>query len=76
MPADKRKWQIPTPIIPQQGGYGNIDADIARDDLQKESYLRKILVLEKYTRALFQRGTEIAASRIDIGWYQIWIWEN
>jgi phosphoribosylaminoimidazole-succinocarboxamide synthase len=36
--------------------------------LQKESYLKEdYLVLEKYTRALFQRGTEIAASRIDIG---------
>ncbi|SDE22385.1 phosphoribosylaminoimidazole-succinocarboxamide synthase [Pricia antarctica] len=59
--------QFPEPIITPatKAEHGDHDEDISREDIlirkivSKEEYA----VLEKYTRALFQRGTEIAAAR-------------
>jgi phosphoribosylaminoimidazole-succinocarboxamide synthase len=44
---------------------GDHDEDISRDDILKKEIVTEAdyLVLEDYTRKLFQRGTEIAASR-------------
>ncbi|WP_310377686.1 phosphoribosylaminoimidazolesuccinocarboxamide synthase [Flavobacterium sp.] len=44
---------------------GSHDEDISREDILLKGIVSEedYLVLEKYTRALFQRGTEIAASR-------------
>jgi len=44
---------------------GSHDEDISREDILSKGIVTEedYLVLEKYTRALFQRGTEIAASR-------------
>jgi phosphoribosylaminoimidazole-succinocarboxamide synthase len=41
------------------------DADISREDILSKGIVSegRLFVLEKYTSALFQRGTEIAASR-------------
>ncbi len=58
---------FPEPIITPatKAEHGDHDEDISREDIlirkivSKEDYV----VLEKYTRALFQRGTEIAAAR-------------
>ncbi|MBW3519687.1 phosphoribosylaminoimidazolesuccinocarboxamide synthase [Flavobacterium sp. NKUCC04_CG] len=44
---------------------GNHDEDISREDILSKAIVSEedYLVLEQYTRALYQRGTEIAASR-------------
>lgn len=44
---------------------GSHDEDISREDILSKGIVSEedYLVLEQYTRALFQRGTEIAASR-------------
>ncbi len=44
---------------------GNHDEDISREDILSKGIVTEedYLVLEQYTRALYQRGTEIAASR-------------
>ncbi|HAH54256.1 MAG TPA: phosphoribosylaminoimidazolesuccinocarboxamide synthase [Flavobacterium sp.] len=44
---------------------GSHDEDISREDILSKGIVTEedYLVLEKYTRALFQRGTEIAANR-------------
>src|SRR5690606_11873978 len=44
---------------------GDHDEDISREDILKKGIVSEedYLILEKYTRALFQRGTEIAAER-------------
>lgn len=44
---------------------GSHDEDISREDILSKGIVTEedYLVLEKYTKALFQRGTEIAASR-------------
>jgi phosphoribosylaminoimidazole-succinocarboxamide synthase len=59
--------KFPTPIITPttKADNGEHDADISREDILSKGIVSDgdYLVLEKYTRALFQRGTEIAASR-------------
>jgi len=44
---------------------GDHDEDISREDILKRGIVSKAdyVILEKYTKALFQRGTEIAAKR-------------
>jgi phosphoribosylaminoimidazole-succinocarboxamide synthase len=63
----KENDKFPTPIITPttKADNGEHDADISREDILSKSIVSDgdYLVLEKYTRALFQRGTEIAASR-------------
>jgi phosphoribosylaminoimidazole-succinocarboxamide synthase len=63
----KENDKFPTPIITPttKADSGEHDADIAREDILSKGIVSEedYLVLEKYTRALFQRGTEIAASR-------------
>lgn len=62
----KEHDKFPTPIItPATKAEEGHDEDISREDIvakgivSEEDYLQ----LEKYTRALFQRGTEMAAAR-------------
>ncbi|MDQ5929870.1 MAG: phosphoribosylaminoimidazole-succinocarboxamide synthase [Bacteroidota bacterium] len=63
----KENDKFPTPIITPttKADNGEHDADIAREDILAKGLVTEedYLVLEKYTRDLFQRGTEIAASR-------------
>jgi len=63
----KENDKFPEPIITPatKAEKGNHDEDISRDDILKRQIVSEedYLVLEKYTRALFQRGTEIAESR-------------
>ena len=63
----KENDQFPTPIITPttKADNGSHDEDISREDILSKGIVTEedYLVLEKYTRALFQRGTEIAASR-------------
>jgi phosphoribosylaminoimidazole-succinocarboxamide synthase len=63
----KENDQFPTPIITPstKADNGEHDEDISREDILTKGIVSEedYLVLEKYTRALFQRGTEIAASR-------------
>ena len=63
----KENDQFPTPIITPstKADNGEHDEDISREDILAKGIVSEedYLVLEKYTRALFQRGTEIAASR-------------
>lgn len=63
----KENDKFPTPIITPstKADNGEHDEDISREDILKNGIVSEedYLVLEKYTRALFQRGTEIAASR-------------
>ena len=63
----KENDQFPTPIITPTTKADNDshDEDISREDILSKGIVTEedYLVLEKYTRALFQRGTEIAASR-------------
>lgn len=58
---------FPEPIITPstKADTGQHDEDISRDDILAKGIvsLEDYLVLERYTRALFKRGTEIAASR-------------
>jgi phosphoribosylaminoimidazole-succinocarboxamide synthase len=63
----KENDKFPTPIITPttKADNGEHDADISREDILSKGIVSEAdyLVLEKYTRALFQRGTEIATSR-------------
>jgi phosphoribosylaminoimidazole-succinocarboxamide synthase len=63
----KENDKFPTPIITPttKADNGEHDADISREDILSKGIVTEedYLVLENYTRALFQRGTEIAASR-------------
>jgi phosphoribosylaminoimidazole-succinocarboxamide synthase len=60
---DKFTEPIITPTT--KADNGSHDEDISREDILSKGIVTEVdyLVLEKYTRALFQRGTEIAASR-------------
>ena len=63
----KENDKFPEPIITPttKADNGEHDADISREDILSKGIVSEddYLVLEKYTRALFQRGTEIAASQ-------------
>ncbi len=63
----KENDKFSTPIITPttKADNGSHDEDISREDILAKGIVSEedYLVLEKYTRALFQRGTEIAASR-------------
>ena len=63
----KENDQFPTPIITPttKADNGSHDEDISRDAILANKIVSEedYLILEKYTRALYQRGTEIAASR-------------
>ena len=63
----KENDKFPEPIITPttKADNGSHDEDISREDILSKAIVSEedYLVLEKYTRALFQRGTEIAASR-------------
>ena len=63
----KENDKFPEPIITPatKAEMGDHDEDISREDIIKRRIVSEAdyLVLEDYTRKLFQRGTEIAASR-------------
>ena len=63
----KENDKFPEPIITPatKAEKGDHDEDISREDILKKGIVSEedYVVLEKYTRALFQRGTEIAAER-------------
>ncbi|MEO8516069.1 MAG: phosphoribosylaminoimidazolesuccinocarboxamide synthase [Flavobacterium sp.] len=63
----KENDKFPTPIITPstKADNGSHDEDISREDILAKGIVSEedYIVLEKYTRDLFQRGTEIAASR-------------
>jgi phosphoribosylaminoimidazole-succinocarboxamide synthase len=63
----KENDQFPQPIITPatKADMGDHDEDISREDILKREIVSEAdyIVLEKYTKTLFQRGTEIAASR-------------
>ena len=63
----KENDKFPNPIITPatKAEMGDHDEDISREDILKRSIVSEedYIVLEDYTRKLFQRGTEIAASR-------------
>ncbi|MGY0392219.1 phosphoribosylaminoimidazolesuccinocarboxamide synthase [Bizionia sp. KMM 8389] len=63
----KENDQFPAPIITPatKAEMGDHDEDISREDILAKGIVSEAdyLVLEDYTRKLFQRGTEIAASR-------------
>ncbi len=63
----KENDQFPTPIITPstKADNGAHDEDITREAILAKNIVseEEYLVLEKYTRALFQRGTAIAAKR-------------
>lgn len=63
----KENDKFPTPIITPttKSDNGSHDEDISRVEILANGIVTEedYLVLEKYTRALYQRGTEIAASR-------------
>ncbi|NAY91191.1 phosphoribosylaminoimidazolesuccinocarboxamide synthase [Muricauda sp. JGD-17] len=63
----KENDQFPEPIITPatKAEKGDHDEDISREDILKKGIVSQhdYEVLEKYTRALFQRGTEIAAKQ-------------
>jgi len=63
----KENDKFPTPIITPttKADNGSHDEDISREAILSKGIVTEedYLVLEKYTRALYQRGTEIAASR-------------
>jgi phosphoribosylaminoimidazole-succinocarboxamide synthase len=63
----KENDKFPEPIITPttKADNGSHDEDISRSSILSKGIVTEAdyLVLEKYTRALFQRGTEIAASR-------------
>lgn len=68
MPEEmKENDAFPTPIITPatKAEMGDHDEDISREDILKKGIVSEAdyLVLEDYTRKLFQRGSEIAASR-------------
>ena len=63
----KENDKFPEPIITPttKADNGEHDADISREDVLSKAIVSEedYIVLEKFTRDLFQRGTEIAASR-------------
>ena len=63
----KENDAFPQPIITPatKAEMGDHDEDISREDIIAKGIVSEAdyLVLEKYTRALFQRGTELAAKR-------------
>ncbi|MBC5864374.1 phosphoribosylaminoimidazolesuccinocarboxamide synthase [Flavobacterium sp. K77] len=63
----KENDRFPEPIITPttKADNGEHDADISREAILSKGIVTEAdyVVLEKYTRALYQRGTEIAASR-------------
>ncbi len=63
----KENDPFPEPIITPatKAEKGDHDEDISREDILKRGIVSEAdyLLLEKYTRALFQRGSEIAAER-------------
>jgi len=63
----KENDKFPEPIITPttKADNGSHDEDISREDILAKGIVSEedYIVLEKYTRDLFQRGTEIAASR-------------
>jgi phosphoribosylaminoimidazole-succinocarboxamide synthase len=63
----KENDKLPEPIITPttKADNGSHDEDISREAILLKGIVSEedYLVLEKYTRALYQRGTEIAASR-------------
>ncbi|MGZ0016615.1 phosphoribosylaminoimidazolesuccinocarboxamide synthase [Yeosuana sp. AK3] len=63
----KENDKFPKPIITPatKADMGDHDEDISREDIIKRGKISEAdyMVLEDYTRKLFQRGTEIAASR-------------
>tara|TARA_R110002012_G_scaffold6480_6_gene29925 strand:+ start:25324 stop:26271 length:948 start_codon:yes stop_codon:yes gene_type:complete len=63
----KENDAFPAPIITPatKAEMGDHDEDISREDIIKKNIVSEedYLVLEDYTRKLFQRGSEIAASR-------------
>ena len=63
----KENDKFPTPIITPttKADNGSHDEDISREAILSNGIVTEedYLVLEKYTRDLYQRGTEIAASR-------------
>jgi len=63
----KENDAFPEPIITPatKAEMGDHDEDISREDIIKKNIVSEedYLVLEDYTRKLFQRGSEIAASR-------------
>ena len=63
----KENDAFPTPIITPatKAEMGDHDEDISREDVLKRGIVSEAdyVVLEDYTRKLFQRGSEIAASR-------------
>lgn len=63
----KENDKFPQPIITPatKAEMGDHDEDISREDILKRGIVSEedYLILEKYTRDLFQRGTEIAAER-------------
>ena len=68
MPEDmKENDKFPKPIITPatKAEKGNHDEDISKANIIKRNIISEgdYSILEKYTRVLFQRGTEIAAER-------------
>lgn len=68
MPEEmKENDRFPEPIITPatKADAGEHDQDISREDILKNGIVseKDYLILEDYTRKLFQRGTEIAAQR-------------
>ncbi len=63
----KENDRFPTPIITPatKAEMGDHDEDISKEDILKRNIVSKedYEVLERYTRVLFERGTEIAAAR-------------
>ncbi len=63
----KENDKFPAPIITPstKADGGEHDEDISREDILSKGIVSEAdyIVLEKYTRALFQKGTEIAAER-------------
>ena len=63
----KENGAFPAPIITPatKAEHGDHDEDISREDIIAKGIVSEgdYLQLEKYTRALFQRGTEMAAER-------------
>nr|WP_199000431.1 phosphoribosylaminoimidazolesuccinocarboxamide synthase [Flavobacterium sp. ASV13] len=63
----KENDKFPEPIITPttKADNGSHDEDFSREDILAKGIVSEedYIVLEKYTRALFQRGTEIAAGR-------------
>ncbi|MBU2996825.1 phosphoribosylaminoimidazolesuccinocarboxamide synthase [Cellulophaga baltica] len=63
----KENDRFPEPIITPatKAEMGDHDEDISREDILKNNIVSEedYIILEKYTKALFERGTEIAAKR-------------